>query len=113
MTLHAGGVVHEGRTCNISRGGLCAVMDTMVPLGADIEVEIQLVFDDDMRTQPLRVDARVVWCTVVDDAHQIGVLFKRLDADKTELISLLLRYLDEGPVAKQVKGERSVDDRFR
>jgi hypothetical protein len=113
ITVHALGHAHEGRTNNVSRGGLCAIVESMVPMGTDVEVDIQLVFDDDVRTEPLRVPARVVWCTTVDDAHQIGVSFKALDADKTQLLTVFLRYLNAGPVTKQVKGERSVDDRFR
>lgn len=113
ITLHVRDHAYEGRMNNISRGGLCAIIDNMVPMGTDVEVDIQLVFENNVRTEPLQVPARVVWCTVVDDAHQIGLSFKPLDVDKAQLMTMFLEHLDEGPSIKQTKGERPVDDRFR
>ena len=113
ITLRAKGISIEGRTTNVSRGGLCADLEKPIAYGTEVEVDLQLVFDDDVRTEPLRLGARVVWCTTVDDGYQVGLAFKVLDAEKTQLVAVLLKYLDSsGPKLKAPKGERPVDDRF-
>ena len=114
LTLHASGKVHQGRTTNVSRGGLCADLASTIPLGTEVEVDMQLVFEDDEKSDALRISALVVWCTTVDEGHQIGLAFRPLNADKTKLINLFLRYLDDGgkPI-KADRSERSIDDQFR
>jgi hypothetical protein len=114
ITVHIGGTVLQGRTTNVSRGGLCADLAGMIPMGTEVEVDMQLVFEEDEKSDALRMSAHVVWCTTVDDGYQIGLAFRPLNAEKTKLINLFLRYLDDGskPIT-QPKGERSIDDQFR
>lgn len=89
-------------------------MHEQVVVGSEIEVDLQLVFDDDAQSEPLRVPARIVWCTAVEEMFQVGVSFKPMPADRAELLALFLRYLDNsGPKTKQPKTERSIDDQFR
>ncbi|MDB4963169.1 MAG: type pilus assembly PilZ [Myxococcales bacterium] len=111
--MHVLGKKLEGRTSNVSRGGLCADLELAVKLGTEVEVELQLVFEHDEKSDALIMPARVVWCTTVDEGFQIGMCFKPLTAEKTRMMALFLRYLDDGgkPV-KQPKGERSIDDQF-
>jgi hypothetical protein len=114
ITVHVAGKGHHGRTTNVSRGGLCADLAGALTVGTDVEVDMQLVFEDDEKSDALRITSTVVWCTTVDDGYQIGLAFKPLNAEKTKLINLFLRYLDDGekPI-KAPKGERSIDDQFR
>lgn len=114
ITLHVAGQVYEGRTTNVSRGGLCADLASKIPMGAEVEVDMQLVFEEDEKSDALRLSAHVVWCTTVDDGYQIGLAFRPLTAEKTKLINLFLRYLDDGgqPI-KAERNERSIDDQFR
>ena len=114
ITLHVAGNVHHGRTTNVSRGGLCADLAETIPMGSEVEVDMQLVFDEDEKSDALRLSAQVVWCTTVDEGYQIGLAFRPLNADKTKLINLFLRYLDDGgkPI-KADRSERSLDDQFR
>src|SRR5207249_133846 len=70
----------QGRTRNVSRGGLCATLGEQIAIGTDIEVDIQLVFEGDLQSEPLHVRARIVWCTSVDDDYQVGVQFQPLDS---------------------------------
>jgi hypothetical protein len=102
----------EGRTQNVSRGGLCASLADAIPVGMDVEVSIVLVFDDDVQSEALVLPARVAWCTSVDDAHQVGISFRPLDATRVEYLSVLLRYLDGRSTEKRPR-DLSVDDRFR
>ena len=114
VTLRVAGKLHQGRTTNVSRGGFAADMSAKVPVGAEIEVDLQLVFDDDAQSEPLRVPARIVWCTAVEEMFQVGISFKPMAADRAQLLAMFLRYLDDsGPKTKQPKAERSVDDQFR
>ena len=112
MTFYFGKNKIAGRTHNLSRGGLCADLADAIPMGADVDVDIVLVFDDDVQSEALRLPGRVVWCTPLDEAHQVGLSFRPLDAKRTEHLSLLLSYLDN---TKQEKAPRdlSIDDRFR
>jgi hypothetical protein len=114
ITVHAGATVLEGRTTNVSRGGLCADLAGTIAIGTEVEVDMQLVFEEDEKSDALRITSTVVWCTTVDEGYQVGLAFKPLNAEKTKLINLFLRYLDDGgaPV-KQPKVERSIDDQFR
>lgn len=112
MTFHVGKAAHEGRTNNVSRGGLSAILADALPVGADVELDLVLVFEDDVQSEPLRLPARIVWCTPLDEAHQIGVAFRPLDAERTEYVTLFLRYLDDSRAEKAPR-DIAVDDRFR
>jgi hypothetical protein len=114
ITLHVGTREYRGTTTNVSRGGLAADLPNAIATDTEVEVDLQLVFDDDAHSEPLRIGARVVWCTTVDDAYQVGLAFKPLPAETAQYLVLFLRYLDDsGPRVKAPKAERSIDDQFR
>jgi len=104
-----------GRTRNVSRGGLCANVKAPIAIGTDVMVELTLVFDGDMQSEPLSVPARVAWCTTVDDEYQIGVSFKAMNGERAEFLQVCLKYLGEDKAAPKVRPPRirkSVDDQF-
>ncbi len=102
----------SGRTTNLSRGGMCATLAEALVVGMQVEVDVQLVFDDERQSEPLRLSGLVVWCTAVDDGHQIGVRFLGLDAEKAEDLTMFLRYLDDGGTTKAAKRPVPIDERF-
>jgi len=112
VTLRVAGKAYQGRTTNVSRGGLCADLADPVPVGVELELDMQLVFEDDSQSDALRLPARVAWCTSVDEAHQVGLAFKPLDADRAKLLTLFLQHLDTGAGAPATKRATSVDERF-
>jgi hypothetical protein len=112
VTFRWGKQFVQGRTQNVSRGGLCATLADAIPMGTDVEVDIVLVFEDEQQSEALRLPARVVWCTRVDDAHQIGLSFRPLDAERMDYLAMFLGYLD-GSRAEKAARNVSVDDRFR
>lgn len=112
LTVRVGGKVLAGQTQNVSRGGLCAHIVEPIALGRDVEVDLVLRFEDDVQSEPLRLPARIVWCTTLDDGNQIGVAFKPLDAERAEYLGMFLRYLD-GQRAERTPRAGNVDDRFR
>jgi hypothetical protein len=112
VTFYVGPRTHEGRTKNLSRGGLCADLAEPIPAGIDIDVGIVLVFSDDVQSEALRLPARVAWCTSVDEGHQVGIAFRPLDAEQAEYLAVFLRYLDDQRTEKRPR-DQSVDDRFK
>jgi hypothetical protein len=100
-----------GRTQNLSRGGLCADLPEAIAVGADIEVDIQLIFDD-TESEPLRLPGRVVWCTTLDETYQIGLSFRGLTAEQVEYLTLFLKYLDDGAPRARTRRESNLDKRF-
>lgn len=93
------GMVAEGRTDNVSRGGLCAVVDRRVEPGTRVDLAMVLIFDAETFSEPLALAARVVWCTAMGDQHQLGCAFLSVDADTTTYLDMFLRYLEEGQAA--------------
>jgi hypothetical protein len=113
VTLRGDGWTVEGRTRNVSRGGLCATLIEAVPTGTDLEVDIALVFDDDVQSEPLQLAARAVWCTAMDSAYQVGLSFRPLSEEGAEYLTMFLRYLEGGKVEKANRKIDKIDDRFR
>jgi hypothetical protein len=111
LTLIVGAKTIWGRTQNLSRGGLCAELADSIPNGTNIDVDIQLVFDD-AETEPLRLPARVAWCTTLDEAFQIGLSFRSLTAEQSQYLTLFLKYLDDGTPAARTRRESNLDKRF-
>lgn len=106
----------RGQSRNLSRGGLCATVSESIPVGLAIDIAVQLIFDD-RRSEPLRLPARIAWCTPIDDEYQVGVQFLALDDETASYLTMFLRYLDRrstGSAAAEPAPiePRSIDDRF-
>lgn len=105
VTLARGGqIITRGRTRNLSRGGLCAVVGAAVARGVVLDVSIALVFAAEGMSEPLTLPARVVWCTSFSDAEQVGLSFLPLDATGASYLDMFIRYLvtsddDSGPTS--------------
>lgn len=111
IALITPGQTITGRTRDVSRGGLCALLSEQLAVGTDIEIDIQLVFDDDRQSEALRISGRIAWCTLVDDQHQVGVQFRRLAGETAEYLTMFLRYLDDD-VRGKAPPAASIDERF-
>ena len=88
------GPARRGRTRNLSRGGLCAELDAVIPVGRTVDVELTLVFAEGNTSEPLALPARVVWCTDLGDGHQVGLAFQALTGGQREYLELFLRFLE-------------------
>jgi hypothetical protein len=111
ITFRVGTASHEGRTRNVSRGGVCAELADAIPVGVDLEIVLVLVFDNG-ESEPLRLPARIVWCTTVDEAYQVGLVFRPLGPELTRQLTLFLRYLDDNR-SEPLAAQATLDDRFR
>jgi len=113
VTLLARGKTIQGRTQNVSRGGLCADLSDAVAVGTELEVDLQLVFENEEHSEPLRIPARVVWCTSVDEGHQVGLSFKPLGAEMAKYLAMFLRFLDsEERVKNDKRRDAPIDEKF-
>jgi len=113
ITIHFGKRTTDGRTNNVSRGGLCADVDAEIKVGTEVEVDIVLVFDDELQSEALRLPARVAWCTTVDRAFQVGLSFKPMDAERAKYLQLFLTYLGSERAPKSPRSSSlDVDKRF-
>jgi hypothetical protein len=111
VTIRHGATATEGRTTNVSRGGLCALLPDAIPVGTPISVELKLVFDGGATSDSFAVAARVVWATRLDDAHQIGVAFRAVEGDQARYLDVLLRHLAD--VQRRAYPESDPTDLFR
>lgn len=103
----------EGRTSNVSRGGLAANIADEINVGADIEVDIVLVFDDAMQSEALRLPARIAWCTAFEGVYQVGMSFKPLDADRSNYLQMFLKYMGDDRATKAPRSSTlDIDKRF-
>jgi c-di-GMP-binding flagellar brake protein YcgR len=106
VEICAGPLRARGRTNNLSRGGMCLIVEQAVERGAEIEVRLALVFDAETASEPLDLPARVVWSTpLATGHHQLGIAFLSLGTDQRSYLDMFLRYLEEGQQA-----EEEVDD---
>ena len=85
------------RTRDVSKGGMCVFMDEALPLGTELGLSLALVFDESTFSEPLKVRARVVWCTALGETrYQIGASFFGLTAEARSYLDVFLRYLQDG-----------------
>ncbi len=112
VTFSSKGMAYQGRTTNLSRGGLCADLADSIEVGREVEINLQLVFDDDSQSEALQVPGRVAWCTTVDEAFQVGISFRPMDAERANYLMIFLRFLDDGVRPKSEKRTKTVDERF-
>jgi len=117
ITFHTVDRAIAGRSRNVSRGGLCATLTDEIPAGASIEIDLQLVFVGEQQSEPLRLPARIAWCTPIDDHYQVGVQFLPLHHETAADLIMFLRFLDgrgstDPAPAVPAKRPATIDDRF-
>jgi hypothetical protein len=82
------------RTRDLSRSGICLITYTPVDRGQVLAVELVLSFGNNAFSEPLRLEARVVWCTQIAGHYQVGAMFDALSSDQHEFLDMFLRFLD-------------------
>ncbi len=111
VELRVGETVAHGRTDNLSRGGMCVIVDRAVDRGAEVVASVVLIFDADTASEPLELPARVVWSTALaGDQYQLGIAFLGLEAEQKDFLEMFLRYLEEGLAAREPELDDSTDE---
>ena len=107
------GRIHRGIARNLSRGGICLETIDALAAGDEVVVRVRLVFDEDRTSEPLELPARVVWCTSLGDAQQVGTQFRPLSPERATYLDMFLRYLEQhapsGPDDGGAEGEDEND----
>lgn len=104
MTFTVGDLRVTGRTSNVSRGGVCALVDQGIPAGTRVEVEMALIFGDASFSEPIQLGGRVVWSTPLESKHQVGLSFLALRPEQVKYLELFLRFLEEGASERRAAG---------
>src|SRR5256885_4373103 len=94
MVQTARGERLTARTRDLSRSGICVITYTALECGQPLSVELVLAFGDNAFSEPLRLEAHVVWCTTIAGHYQVGAMFDRLTAEHNEFLEMFLRFLD-------------------
>ena len=85
-----------GRTHNLSRGGLCMVASTAIPVSTVCQLHVALIFAENQFSEHLTLPATVVWCTALGGGkQQIGFKFGPLEAKLKGYLDVFIKFLDE------------------
>ena len=82
------------RTRDLSRSGMCIITTSALTPGEQLRIELVLLLGQRSSSEPLPMSARVVWCTSIAGAFQIGAKFDRLTTKEATFLDMFLRYLD-------------------
>jgi hypothetical protein len=98
VKIFSEGRVITGVSTNLSKGGMCGSFSSSVAAGVDIELDLSLIFEAQGESEPLRLAARVAWCTSLDGEFQIGVAFRSIDVARARYLAVFMKFLDAKPV---------------
>ena len=104
------------RTRDLSRSGICFITTEVLPPGETLHIELVLLLGHRSTSEPLPLCARVVWCTVIAGAFQVGAMFDALSQKESSFLDMFMRYLDgsilpAGMVMESIDGEDSTRSR--
>jgi hypothetical protein len=85
---------YQARSRDISRTGICLITKQAIRLESEIELQLVLAFEAGGVSEPLVVAGRVVWCTGLFGAFQIGVMFAELDDERARHMEMFIGLLD-------------------
>ena len=109
-TVHASdGRKLSARTRDLSRAGICLITGEALRSGEILHVELVLLIGTTSESEPLPLRARVVWCTAIADAFQVGAMFDGLSRRESGFLDMFLRYLD-GSILPAGAEMESADD---
>jgi hypothetical protein len=83
-----------GRTHDISRGGFCVVLPERLPVNANGQVKLALVFSDNHFSEQLTLPAIIVWCTPVGGGFQVGIKFGSMPPEIQGYLALFIQFLE-------------------
>jgi|SRR5450759_540694 len=82
------------RTRDLSRSGMCIITTDALASSEQLRIELVLLLGPSSSSEPLPLRARVVWCTSIAGAFQIGAMFDNLSPKEAAFLDMFLRYLD-------------------
>lgn len=100
--------VSSALTRDLSRGGVCFVIQTPMPRGTPFKISLSLVLGENTYSEPLVLSGTVIWCTPTGEGYQIGAGFNAMDRQTKDLLLVFLGFLAEG-VQVSSEGGRARD----
>jgi hypothetical protein len=91
--IHVGGGKMPARGVDISRGGMCLSVERAIPVRAEVQLKLTLLFGSNTFSEPLLLPARIMWCTQLPDELQVGCMFKTLSTEQVQYLDMFLRFL--------------------
>ncbi len=82
------------RTRDLSRSGICLITTHPLAPRDELLIDLILLIGPSSASEPLPLRARVVWCTPISQAFQIGAMFEKLSKKEQSFLEMFLRYLD-------------------
>lgn len=82
------------RTRDLSRSGICLLTTDALARGEKLCIDLILLLGSSSTSEPLPLRARVVWCTPISGAFQVGAMFDGLSKKEASFLEMFLRYLD-------------------
>lgn len=104
------GKLVQARTRDVSQTGICLVSQEEVGARELLRVDLVLAFGNNAYSEPLTLASRVVWCTRIGPAFQIGALFEDVTEEQDNFLEMFLQFLDGTLAPKGVDGDGD-DDR--
>jgi hypothetical protein len=89
-----GGERLKMRTRDLSRTGVCLIAGALLSPGQMVSIELVLSFGNNAFSEPLVLAARVVWCTKIGDAFQLGAMFEEVSEEQEGFLEMFLHFLD-------------------
>ena len=99
------GQTFTARTRDLSHSGICLITNSAMQGNTWVVIELVLAFGDNAFSEPLRLDARVVWCTPIGTSFQVGAMFSEMTDESAEFLDMFLRYLDGSLAPRGHEGE--------
>jgi hypothetical protein len=99
----------RARTRDVSRAGICLITGEVVPSGSTVNIDMVLAFDNNAFSEPLSLEARIVWCTRLADAFQVGAMFDELTDQQDGFLEMFLHFLDGTISPKGVSDDLGVE----
>jgi len=82
------------RTRDLSRSGICLITTHALAQREELLIDLILLIGPSSSSEPLPLRARVVWCTPISQAFQVGAMFENLSRKEQSFLEMFLRYLD-------------------
>jgi hypothetical protein len=111
--VHASGGPFAARTRDLSKAGICLITSKALKGNEWVGIELVLAFGDNAFSEPLRLDARVVWCTAIGASFQVGAMFNPLSHESADFLEMFLRYLDGSLIPRAQAAAEEEEERER
>jgi hypothetical protein len=82
------------RTRDLSRSGMCLITTHTLAQREELLIDLILLLGPSSVSEPLPLRARVVWCTPISQAFQVGAMFEKLSKKEQTFLEMFLHYLD-------------------